>query len=231
MTGFILKTVALLTMVLDHIKYAIPITNGFITQYFGRISFPLFAFFITEGYIHTSNRKKYIKRLFIFALISQIPFMLFRTLIIQKLMLNILFTFLFAILGIQILEYLNKNEKINKFFTYIISVVSFFTIAILGEFLHVDYGWFGILAVWIFYIFKNKKFITLLVYSALVFIYYCSLCFPTMNNINLISLFFTILPGIIILFYNGKEGKKVKYVFYAFYPIHMLILYGISFIL
>jgi hypothetical protein len=97
MTGFILKIIAVVTMVLDHIKYAVPVTDCFVTKYFGRISFPIFAFLISEGLIHTKNRKKYFLRMLIFACISQIPFMLFRSLVADKFLLNIMFTFLFAI--------------------------------------------------------------------------------------------------------------------------------------
>ena len=59
MSIFVIKIIACVTMVLDHVKYAIPATENFITIYLGRIAFPLFAFLITEGYIHTSNLKKY----------------------------------------------------------------------------------------------------------------------------------------------------------------------------
>lgn len=161
MTGFALKIIALITMLLDHIKYSMPITNCFITKYFGRISFPIFAFLITEGYIHTSSKKKYIIRLLIFAVISQIPFMLFRTLVADKLMLNILFTFLLGILGIEIFDYFKKNIQINKIFKNIIVIISFLVIAILGSYISVDYGWFGIATIWIFYILKSSKSATL----------------------------------------------------------------------
>ena len=228
MTGFVLKIIALITMIFDHIKYSIPITDGFATQYFGRISFPLFAFLLTEGYIHTSNKNKYLKRLLLLAIISQIPFMLFRTLVYNKLMLNIIFTFLFAILGIEILEMFRKNDKINKFFSCVITAISFFVIAMVGECIHVDYGWFGILTIWIFYIFKPHRIICVLSYFILVILYYCSLYYPYINNINWTSLVFTTIPGWLILLYNGKEGKKVKYLFYIFYPVHMLILYAIN---
>ena len=80
-------------MCIDHIKYAIPVLKTPVTTFLGRISFPLFAFFISEGYIHTSNLKKYYARLIVFGLISQIPFMLFRTLIGEWMMLNIMFIY------------------------------------------------------------------------------------------------------------------------------------------
>lgn len=231
MTSFILKIIALVTMVFDHIKYSIPATDNFITQYFGRISFPLFAFLITEGYIHTKSKSKYIKRLLIFAIISQVPFTLFRTLVADKFLLNILFTFLLAILGIIIFDFFKNNEQINKIIGYIIIGISFFVIATIGTIIPVDYGWFGIVSVWVFYILKSSKFATCLGYIALVIIYYYTKSYPLVNSINLISVCFTIIPALLILFYNGKEGKKIKYLFYFFYPIHMIILYGISLIL
>lgn len=162
MTGFGLKIIALITMLLDHIKYAIPATDVFVTQYFGRISFPIFAFLITEGYIHTRSRKKYIKRLLIFAIISQVPFMLFRTLVADKLMLNILFTFLLAILGIEIFDYFKNNTEMNKILRSSIVIISFLAIEILASYINVDYGWFGVATVWIFYILKSSKLTTLL---------------------------------------------------------------------
>lgn len=162
MTGFVLKIIAVLTMVLDHIKYAIPATDVFLTQYFGRISFPIFAFLITEGYIHTRSRKKYIKRLLVFAIISQVPFMLFRSLVADKLMLNIIVTFLLGILGIEIFDYFKKNTEINNIFKNMIVIIDFLAIAILGSYISVDYSWFGIVTVWCFYILKSSKLATLL---------------------------------------------------------------------
>lgn len=141
MTAFTIKIIACITMFLDHIKFAIPITDCYITEYFGRISFPLFAFLITEGYIHTSNLKKYIKRIFIFAIISQIPFMIFRYIISGDYkILNIMFTFLLGILAIIVYD--NCKNKI-------LSIFIPFIIICFGQIIKVDYRWWGVATVFI----------------------------------------------------------------------------------
>ena len=116
MTIFVIKILDCITMIIDHIKYAIPFLTNEITLYFGRISFPLFAFCAVEGYIHTSNLKNYIKRIFIVGLVSQVPFMLFRNLktIGDPFYLNIMFTILLGFLVIKIYEIID-----NKFLTFL----------------------------------------------------------------------------------------------------------------
>ena len=109
MSIFIIKIIACITMFLDHIKYAIPMTNNYVTKYLGRFAFPLFAFIITEGYVHTKDLRKYYKRLIIFAIISQIPFMLFRTLVGEYLMLNVIFTLLLGLISITVYDKIEKR--------------------------------------------------------------------------------------------------------------------------
>ncbi|MBR3696893.1 MAG: hypothetical protein IKM97_01265 [Clostridia bacterium] len=102
MTVFTLKIIAVITMFLDHIKYAIPSTNSFITLYLGRLSFPIFAFLVSEGFIHTHSRPKYMFRMLLFAIISQIPFYLFvYNIVNSKTILNVMFTFEFALIRIN----------------------------------------------------------------------------------------------------------------------------------
>ena len=63
-------------MFIDHYHYIIG--GNQIFNIIGRIAFPIFAFSLNEGYFHTSNLKKYLIRLFTFAVIIQIPAILFK---------------------------------------------------------------------------------------------------------------------------------------------------------
>ncbi len=221
MSIFVIKIIACITMIFDHIKYALPFTENWITLYLGRVSFPLFAFLITEGYIHTSNLKKYCERLIIFGVISQIPFMLFRTLVGEWKMLNIMFTLLLGLLTITVYDKINKK--------YISLPICIFFIA-LGEFLNVDYGWFGVALVFVIYLCKNKKYILPLAYTSLLIIFFYYNKMLQFHPIYIKYFIGYLIPLVFIMLYNGKQGRKVKYFFYGFYPIHMVILYLITII-
>lgn len=227
MSIFTLKIISCIAMIFDHIKYAIPQTDGIITQVIGRMAFPLFAFMAVEGYLHTSNLKKYILKLIIFGIISELPFLLFRTLVGPGVLINIMGTLVLGVISIFIYDKLN-----NKFIGFLAAV----SIAIIGQFAKVDYGWFGVGLVFLIYLTRNHKLIFSITYILLVSIYYFSNYIPVVGvNFNLLTNCFikilsTSLALIFMLLYNGKLGHKIKYFYYIFYPVHMLILYFISYI-
>lgn len=219
MSIFVIKVIACIAMVLDHVKYAIPATEGTITIYLGRIAFPLFAFLLTEGYVHTKNIKKYYKRLIIFALISQIPFMLMRTLVGEYMMFNILFTLILGLIAI------NVYDKIDKKY---ISIPLVMALIYLGKIINVDYGWYGVAMIVILYISRGSNILRVPSFILLNILYYFKLLI-TYYNLHIFTLFIcSNLPIIIILLYNGKLGRKIKYFLYAFYPAHLAILYLIN---
>lgn len=245
MTIFVIKIIACVTMIIDHIRYAIPVLKKyFVFKYFGRISFPLFAFCLVEGYKHTSNLGKYIKRLMVFALISQIPYMFFISVvnkcnILEVRKLNIMFTLLMGIISIILYE-----KCKNKYIGFLLVVFE----AILGFLLKVDYSWFGVMLCFILFISRDNKKRQVVLYVFLVLIYYAYLViFSYMNNSlpinlyefirtykkNILSVLFTIMPIIVFCIYNGKKGKEIKgfrYFYYIFYPVSCLIFYLISLI-
>jgi len=102
MDAFTLKIIAMITMLIDHTGHLIFGDFSYF-NYIGRLAFPIFAFQISQGYIHTKDFKKYAFRLAVFALIAQIPFMLFISIITGAFFtwyLNIFFTLLLGLLAI-----------------------------------------------------------------------------------------------------------------------------------
>ena len=226
-----LKILAMALMLLDHLWATIIPGNQWMTN-IGRMAFPIFAFLIVEGYFHTSDFKKYLKRLFIFALISEIPFNLIYTgSTIFPFHQNVLFTLILGLLCINEIDKLKKNKNWKNIIKGIFKILIFMLLGIIG---FVDYGITGILTIIVFYIFRNFKFAWLGQLISLILLY---VVFFKGQSV-IINIFeyeyflplqaFGILSLIPIWLYNSKRGNKNKllqYTFYAFYPVHMLCIY------
>lgn len=221
MSSFVLKIIACLCMFCDHFGDAV-FGNVTFLNFIGRIAFPIFCFQIVQGYIHTHDVKKYITRLGIFAIISQIPFMLFYHVVFNSFSINVIFTLIFGVLTILIFDKYNK----------LVGVCSCLLLATIAQVLNFDYGFFGVFIIFIFYLLRNKKTAISIIFILAVLIRY--LIPLVQNSISISYLFFgtkysmlmycTCLSLIPILLYNGKKGKDAKYLFYIFYPVHLLIL-------
>ena len=229
MTSFLLKCIALFSMVIDHVSLAY-FKYTTIFNVLGRIAFPIFAYQISEGYSYTKNIKKYLLRLLLFAFISQIPFNLFQSLFTDTYNLNIFFTLFLGLLAICIYEKLDsyKNKNTNKYL-YIINICSFILISvfcILAEICKLDYGFFGIAVIFLFHLFKKNKLRMNISFIFLITIKYILDIITYGYHYLYILLFLgTISSLIFINLYTGKQGKKTKYLLYLFYPIHLFLLY------
>lgn len=219
-----LKLIGILSMICDH-SSNIFIENFSYLNLIGRIAFPIFAFQLVIGYTNTKNIKKYVIRLLIFACISQIPFMLFLSTYTDNFLLNIFFTFLTGILAIHV-----YNKLKSKKFGILTTILFLLLICIIAEIIKVDYGAFGILLIFIFYLFKNNKVLMCFSFYILCFIRYLiyTMITPALNFYYLMINICTFLAIFFILLYNGKPGKKIKYFFYIFYPLHLIIFYIIK---
>lgn len=218
MSSFVLKIIAVITMFIDHIGYAIFGKFSFF-NYIGRIAFPIFAFQISEGYAHTKDLKKYFLRLFIFAIVSQIPFMLFSKIISNDFTLNIFFTLLLGLISIYIYD--KSKHKI-------VGIILAILIGLLSDFAHCDYGFYGVAIIFLFYIFKSDIIKSSIAFMLSTTIKYLIPIFKYgFYDVYLYLLICTLLPIIFISLYNGKKGKNTKYLLYLFYPIHLLLIYGI----
>ena len=135
-------------------------------------------------------------------------------------MLNILFTLMLGLFAISLFDKLGKK--------YYISLPLVFVMLYLGKILCVDYGWYGVAAVFILYLCRNRKVLRMVAFAMLNFTYYYPRLIANYTNSSLISYLFATLPVILLLFYNGKLGRKTKYGYYIFYPLHMVILYVVN---
>ena len=101
--GTMLKILAMISMVLDHVgDLFFPGVTWLRAA--GRLAMPIFAFCIAEGYAHTRDRKKYLLRMGLFALISEIPFDLAFESRIGLSHQNIMLTFFLSILALMLYD-------------------------------------------------------------------------------------------------------------------------------
>ena len=221
MSASTLKIIALITMIIDHIGGAL-FPQFLFLRVIGRIAFPIYAFFIAQGCIYTKDYKKYLSRLFIFALVSEIPYDLcFNTYpnYIKINFLNQTNTIYTLFLGAFLIFVFIKLEDINisyfkKLFIKIISCIFILFISII---LQTDYSAWGIILILTFYLFRNDKMAMLLIPLLLIIYKY-------VNYFNFSLFLFNILPLGLLYFYNNKKGINLKWLFYIGYPLHLLII-------
>lgn len=242
-TGNTLKIIAIVTMLTDHIGASL-IENGLLHQYdpvylehfltqargmnwwiadmvlrcIGRAAFPLFAFLLVEGFLHTRDLKKYIVICFLFALISEIPFNLaFGSAKGEGGVWadqNIYFTLTLGLVMMAALKrYGDRRYK---------QAVIILAAAAAARLLRTDYEEMGIFIIAVFYLLRSDRYLMYLTAGALLFA-------------ESYSLFGSAALALIpISRYSGERGGgrffkgRKKYLFYWFYPVHLIVLYLIG---
>ena len=156
-TSMSLHIMAMLFMLCDHLWGTIVPGNDWLTC-IGRIAFPIFAFMLVEGYFHTKNLKKYVLRLFVFAVVSEIPFNLaLGSRWFYPIHQNVLWSFLIAIGLIHWNEKARKSGKLWKRLLVGLATVMIGYLA--GILTMVDFYHAGILTVLVFYFFRQRNYI------------------------------------------------------------------------
>lgn len=208
--------IAFLTMLIDHIWMIFFPYNEYF-RIIWRISFPLFAWGIVRWFKLTKNKNNYIKRIFILAIISQIPLFFF----IENFY-NVCFTLLFWLLSLLIIE--EKNLKMYfKFF--FISLLLF-----ISNYLNFDYSIYWILTIILLYFTWEKK-ISILYFLFLTILFY-NIDFNNLKAIYNIQIYAVFALIILYLTPIKKYDFKLNFYFkYWFYPVHLSILYLIHFLI
>ena len=227
-----LKYIAICGMLLDHIAYLFQkffynYTWGFalvfVFRTLGRITAPVMSWFLVQGFIHTSSKKRYALRLFIFAIISQFPYALIHRSSGAMAQVNVIYTLLLSFLMLCLLE--SRLEAVPKW-TLIFVLMAF---SIFG-----DWAFFLPVMVLCFYFLRDNKKYLLIFYSILSLL-------VLVSDITILCLkgyhwylelwqagMFLFIP--LYLSYYGQAGSRAgfhKWFFYVFYPLHLLILWGL----
>jgi len=205
-----LQFIAMLTMLVDHLGVVF-FPKAEILRIIGRIAFPLYSWFLVQGYYKTSNRKKYVWRLFLIALLAQIPF----TLALQSWELNVIFTLLLAFLTLYVLDL--HIEEIFK--TGLIIFISMISLVV-----PMDYGLYGILLIIIFRYSDRKRMVT---YHMLL-----NTMYLIVYGVGYWIQLFSIIGTFIIVYRNAFISlPSNRWLYRSFYPGHLAILYLISLLL
>lgn len=211
LSGSALKLVAMAAMVIDHVALIFFCNNPeHSTTYelmrtIGRISYPVFAFLVVEGYLHTHDFGRSAKRLLYFAIVSEIPWQLIN----HDGSHNVLFTLLAGLFVLYMIEHWHTTNINISLFAIITGVLLIY--------IHTDYDWKGLLLILIFYLFKKDP------------------LFQTVFGILVMSFYgFTgaLLAFMVINAYNGHrgfiQGDLGKHLVYLFYPCHLLLLWTVG---
>ena len=216
MNALVLRVLACVTMLIDHygLLYQ-PMDINY--RLVGRLSFPLFAFLIANGFHHTRSKSRYLLRLTAFALISEIPFDLtFNFSILEFTRQNIFFTLALGLAGLMCKERLSETWGY-----YPASALALMLSGSIAEAAGASYGFIGVLTIFLFHMWQEKKLpltLTLGVMGAAFLL----MTWPSWVQ------FWGVLAIIPVALYNGEPGFRhpaLQYFFYLFYPAHLLALH------
>lgn len=250
-----LKIIAIIAMIIDHIGYYFSFCldeNVYdIMRIIGRVAMPIFVFLLVQGYKKTSDVKKYLFRLSIYAMITQIFILLIYVINILCVpeysisiakVFNILFSFCFTIIlfiaidkKTKIINIKFQNKKISNLVEIIIRFLLAFIIISIYVYVKVDYGFIvpfmalGIYLTLSLYEYLKLKDVKKFEYISSI-IYYLGISL-TIIICGLFESNYSEYVGLSLIFiflYNeklGRKNKKLQNIYYMIFPLQHALLY------
>ena len=248
MTGFLLRVIAMLTMLIDHLGFGFVETAGWM-RVIGRCAFILYAFLMAESYYHLQNKpdrlRNHVVKLAVLAVVSEVPYDLFceKTFFDWNTQ-NVVFTLLLGFAALIACGWWNKRFSDCRLTAAAGDALICLLAAGISRVIRSEYGVYGVLLIVMFYLYRRRadgkssgrKFgELLLLYAGYIAVY---LCFAAgfggaadfAKAAHLYRYWFAgmLIPFIVILFYNRKRGFSSKWfgILYSwFYPVHMTALF------
>lgn len=227
-----LKIIAVVSMVIDHVGFVF-FPRELMFRYVGRIAFPIYCFLLVEGFFHTRNVYRYLARLGIFAVLSEIPFNLgLYHVLIYRWNVNVFFT-LFLGLLVMYLSDLLYHKSGNQAPGMVFCLLGMMA----AEHINSDYAAMGILVIYGFYLsYRGRSFGT--ARSRFLTTFFMVLFEAALFVVEGPVECYAVISLILILLYSGEKNGSIwkelhlekldifiKYFFYAVYPLHLMILW------
>lgn len=205
-SSYDIRMVAIITMLLDHVGLLLSGTVFYDPlRMIGRIAFPLFCFLLVEGYIYTKDLHRYMLRLFVCAVVSQVPYSLF----LNTGRLNVMYE---LIIGLICLYLVDRQSSYG-----IIAFVGLLVAC--GASCGAEYGLYGIALIVAMYYFRG---------SPVNRFWFCGILCILMSWEYYGA---AALSMAVIWCYDGNVGKRMnRWLQYAIYPAHMILLSAVRFI-
>lgn len=270
MSNAVIKNIAYATMFIDHFFAVVFLTivrkcaaagqeTERLMQVYsagravGRISFVLFAFLAAEGFVYTRSKGKYLGRLAMFAVLSEVPFDLaFGNKVIDPSSQNIFFTLFLGVLAMTAWEW--SGRSIRMFYqsrhtgdvcwricVCLIWGVRLGSVALCcaaAYILHTDYKYMGVLLIFTFYVTRRCSLPFRAVPAGIVMLLgiWSANCLRYAGEYSVEYLFrfssrelYGLFAFVPIALYDGTRGRQLpKAVCYGFYPVHLLVLHGVA---
>lgn len=217
LTGNQLKLIALITMTVDHIgAYLFP--SQLLFRVVGRLAYPIFAYMIAEGCLHTRSIGRYAGALAIVAALCQIVYFFAMGSLYQCIMVTFL-------LSVCLWYLVRKATATRSFLWWLLAAAGLLAVFFITEVLPglfagtdfaVDYGFLGVILPVVICCGKTKR--EKLFFTAVILV--------AMGWQLGILQWFSLLSLPLLALYNGTRGKrKMKWFFYIYYPAHLVLIY------
>lgn len=214
-----LKLIGLVSMTIDHIGVLL-FPSAMVLRLIGRLSFPIFAHMIAEGWQYTHNRRRYALTMWLFGLAIQVVYYIVGRSLYQC----IFITYGLSLLLIRSIEWAQLHKNAAWLLpTAVCAAIAFVCEGLPRLLPHtdfaIDYGFCGVLLPALAY-FPRSRQNKLLCFAAGL------LMLGIQNGAIQYAGLLALLP---LLIYNGRRGKwKLKNLFYIYYPAHLVILWVIA---
>ena len=224
LSGNQIKVIAIAAMTIDHVTWLL--FPGFqkvwwilLLHVIGRLTAPIMWFFIAEGFHYTHNVKKYILRLFVFAVISHfaydfaggIPF-------IPNGFFNMT-SVMWSLAWSVVLMIIFTTDRLPQWLKIVL--------IILICFITFPSDWSTIAAICPVYLYLNrgdfkKQSVSMLIWVAV----YAAVYFIFMDKVYGLLQMCALLSLLVLKQYNGERGKwkGMKWFFYLYYPAHLFVI-------